>query len=283
MNENNDGESNEEKEDDLHEYLKDIKTLETDFSDLDDLDLEELKDIQEAIAIVKEQEELSDKEMDIQNSAIKEKEYLEKRDELLSDFSDLDEIDFEELKDMKEAIETMKQEGDITLTEPQAKVEKPQKLSSELEEKIRQELIKRKEVEEKEIITPEKFLDYIKDKRTKIWYHALYHIVFEVEDHIASKEILYDILKDVTSKSPIDPIPQHQFYFGLGYLLRLTLNDKKIIRYLSGGKFKINVNVNSLRELLEKTGKPISTKPVIEENRKKQMFKDFLKDDFLDV
>ena len=31
----------------------------------------------------------------------------------------------------------------------------------------------KKEVEE-EVITPEKFSEYIKNKRDKIWYHALY-------------------------------------------------------------------------------------------------------------
>jgi len=109
-------------------------------------------------------------------------------------------------------------------------------------------------------------------------------LVFEVEDHTASKALLYDILKEVTSKSAIDPIPEPQFYFGLGYILRLSLKNEKIIRYMSG-KFKINpkINIKELKEILEKAGKPISTRPVIEEGKKKEMFKDFLKDDFLDI
>ena len=95
--------------------------------------------------------------------------------------------------------------------------------------------------------------------------------------------MLYDVLKEVTSKSAIDPIPEHQFYFGLGYILRLSIDNKKVIRYMSGGKFKINISINTLKELLEKSGEPVSTRPIIEEKEKKKMFKDFLKDDFLDI
>ena len=105
-----------------------------------------------------------------------------------------------------------------------------------------------------------------------------------MEDHIATKALLYDVLKEVTSKSAIDPIPEHQFYFGLGFILRLTLNNKKVIRYMSSrGKFKINVNVDNLKKLLEQSGEPISTRPIIEEEEKKKMFSDFLKDDFSDI
>ena len=52
---------------------------------------------------------------------------------------------------------------------------------------------------------------------------------------------------------------------------------------MSGGKFKINVNIDSLKSILEEAGEPISTRPVIEEKEKKKMFSDFLKDDFLDI
>ena len=152
-----------------------------------------------------------------------------------------------------------------------------------MEERIKQELLKKKEEEEKAQITPDKFLAYINNKRDKIWYHALWYLIFNVEDHIASKALLYDVLKEVTSKSAIDPIPEHQFYFGLGYILRLSIENKKVIRYMSGGKFKINISVNTLKELLETSGEPVSTRPIIEEKEKKKMFKDFLKDDFLDI
>ncbi len=260
-------------EDDLEQYLKEMEDLKTDFSDLEELDINELQEMQDAISKVRNSEK----------STNNEKEYSEVKDAMLTDFSDLDEIDFEELKEMKQAIETVKQEEAQTITGKRQETQKSMDVSSELEEKIKQELEKKKEIEQVEIVTPEKFLDYIKSKRDKIWYHALWYITFKTEDQIASKKLLYDELKDVTSKSAIDPIPEHQFYFGLGYLLRLSLNDKKIIRYMSGGKFKINVGVKELKGLFAQAGDPISNRPILEEEKKKKMFKDFLKDDFLDL
>lgn len=180
------------------------------------------------------------------------------------------------------AIDSVKQEESQSVSEGETDIQPAQGVSKELEERIKQELLKRKDVEKK-IVTPEKFLDYIKNKRDKIWYHALYYIVFQIEDHIASKILLYDVLKESTSKSPIDPIPENQFYFGLGYILRLSLNDKQIVKFLKDGKFKLNVNVDNLKEMLEIAGEPISTRPVIKEEEKREMYKDFLKEDFFDI
>ncbi len=297
MNENQEEEKEEEFEDDLQAYLRDMENLESDFSDLDDLDLEELKDMQDAIAKVREQETLSIEQepieeispidlesAEIESETTEEIEYLKHKEAMITDFSDMEQIDFDELRDMKEPIETVKQEELLTPADITDDIKKSQEISQELEERIKQELIKKREKEEKEIITPDKFLEYVKSKRDKIWYHSLYYLVFNVEDHIATKGLLYDVLKEVTSKSAIDPIPEHQFYFGLGYLLRLTLNNKKVIRYMSSrGKFKINVNVDNLKKLLEQSGEPISTRPIIEEEEKKKMFSDFLKDDFSDI
>ncbi|MHA2392938.1 MAG: hypothetical protein ACXAEX_13410 [Promethearchaeota archaeon] len=274
-------------DDDLKAYLEEMKVLESDFSDLEDLDMEELQEIQDAISKVKEGEELSGDEI-VSEQIPEEKEVFEIKEEkelretMVTDFSDLDEIDFEELRDMQDAIQSVKQEEFEEMPEGEREFQPTQEVSRELEERIKQELLKRKE-DEGEIITPEIFLDYIKNKRDKIWYHALYYIVFNVEDYIASKMLLYDVLKDVTSKSPIDPIPEHQFYFGLGYLLRLNLNNKQVVRFLRDGKFKINVNVDKLKELLEISGEPISTRPIISKEEKKKMFKDFLNEDFLDI
>ncbi|MFW9970530.1 MAG: hypothetical protein ACFFDF_10040 [Candidatus Odinarchaeota archaeon] len=294
MNENEKEESEESaikesqvEEDDLEVYLRDMKVLESDFSDMLDLDMDELQEIQEAIEKVKESEELP------QDSLNSEKLHYEQtlqdeikiqeevKESMISDFSDMDEIDFEELKEMQEAIETVKQEEVESLTEIEGEIQYTQEVPKELEARIKQELLKRKKKEKKEIVTPEKFLDYIKNRRDKIWYHALYYLVFNVEDNIASKTLLYDVLKEVTSKSPIDPIPEHQFYFGLGYLLRLSLNEKQVIKFLKDRKFKININVDFLKEILEKAGEPISTRPIIKEEEKKEMFKDFLSKDFL--
>jgi hypothetical protein len=283
MNENQE-EHIESEEDDLETYLRDMKALETDFSDLEDFDIEELQEIQDAIAKVKESEETSD-EILITKEDSKVEIQIEKeiRDSMIMDFSDLDEIDFDELKEMQEAIDSVKQEDYETISEEVSESYTTQEVSKELEDRIKQELLKRKELVEEEIITPEKFLDYIKNKRDKIWYHALHYLVMNVEDHIASKALLYDVLKEDTSKSPIDPIPEHQFYFGLGYILRLNLNSKQIVRFQRDGKFKINVNVDKLKSILEESGEPISTRPIIREEEKKKMFKDFLDDDFLDI
>lgn len=286
-NEELENEEVEVEDDDLKVYLEEMKALESDFSDLDDLDMEELQEIQDAIAKVKESEEspkieVINEEFTEEEIEIELKEEKELKEAMVTDFSDMGEIDFEELKDMQDAIQSVKQEEIQEIAEGETEIQTTQEVSRELEERIKQELLKRKEIEE-EIITPEKFLDYIKNKRDKIWYHALYYIVFNVEDHIASKMLLYDVLKEVTSKSPIDPIPEHQFYFGLGYILRLNFNNKQVVRFLKDGKFKINVNVNNLKEMLEIAGEPISTRPVIKEEEKKKMFKDFLKEDFFDI
>ncbi|MFX1345528.1 MAG: hypothetical protein ACFFBC_04710 [Promethearchaeota archaeon] len=277
----------EPQDDDLKAYLEEMKALETDFSDLEDLDMEELQEIQDAIAKVKESEESPvieaiDEELTEEEIIIELQEEKELKEAMVTDFSDMDEIDFEELKDMQDAIDSVKQEEIQDITEGEAEITPSQDVSKELEERIKQELLKRKEVEE-ELITPEKFLKYIKTKRDKIWYHALYYLVFKVEDHIASKILLYDVLKEITSKSPIDPIPENQFYFGLGYILRLSLNNRQVVRFLKDGKFKLNVNVENLKEMLEIVGEPISTRPIIKEEEKKKMYKDFLKEDFLDI
>ncbi len=264
------------KDQDLKAYLAEMKALESDFSDLEDLDLKEIQEMQAAIAAVKDDEEI---EESIEGAEIDQTtEYLEHKESMITDFSDMDELDFDELREMREAIEGVRQEKGI---EGEAEFQ-PQAISAELEDRIKEELAKRKEVEE-EVTTPEMFLAYIKDKRDKIWYHALWYLTYGIEDHTASKALLYDVLKWDTTKSPVDPIPEHQFYFGLGYILRLNVNNKQVIRYLSGGKFKINISVKNLKEWLEEAGEPIVTKPVIEDDEKKKMFSDFLKDDFLDI
>jgi len=296
MNENQEEQSEEQnmeekepKEDDLEAYFRDMKALESDFSDLEDFDMDELQEIQDAITKVKEGEGILDDRLDSEEIST-EKRIVDEfetekklKEAMISDFSDMDELDFDELREMQEAIETVKHEEIDTILEEEGEFQSTQEVSKELEERIRQELLKRKETKVEEVITPEIFLDYIKNKREKIWYHALYYLVYNVEDHIASKALLYDVLKEVTSKSPIDPIPEHQFYFGLGYILRLNLNNKQIVRFLRDGKFKINVNVDNLKEILQEAGEPISTRPVIEEKEKKKMFKDFLDDNFLDI
>lgn len=275
-----------EKGDDLEAYLSEMKTLESDFSDLEDIDFEELKEMQEAIAKVKELEKLEDGENleeiipDLQSS--EQEVYLAQKEAMKSDFSDIEDIDFEELQEMKKAIESVKQEE---IQETGAKINQMAEndlISSDLEERIREELLERKKEAKKELITPEIFIERNKNKRDKIWYHALYYLVYEAEDYIASKTLLYEMLKEVTSKSPIDPIPENQFYFGLGYILRLSLNDKRVVKYIRGGKFKINVGIKGISDILEEVGEPINTRPILKEEEKRKMYKEFLNDDFFD-
>ncbi len=296
----NDEETNIEQEepredrDDLDAYISDIKNLETDFSDLEDLDLEELQEMQDAIAKVKELESKEKEEVveekiseeyesfkpDIQTT--EREDYLMQKEAMITDFSDIENIDFDELQEMQKAIETVKQEEDQTTEKAMTQYPTSSAESSELEERIKQELLERKQETKKVIITPEKFLERTRNKRDKIWYHVLHYLVYQAEDYIASKELLYEMLKEVTSKSPIDPIPENQFYFGLGYILRLTLNEKQVVKYIRGGKFKINVGIKGISDILEEVGEPISTRPILKEEEKRKMYKEFLNDDFFD-
>ena len=288
----NDVESNTENEqlredrDDLDIYISEMKNLETDFSDLEDLDFEELKEMQEAIAKVKELEKLEGDENleefvpDLQSA--EQKDYLAQKEAMISDFSDIEGIDFEELQEMQKAIESVKQEE---IQEAGANINQmagTDLISSDLEERIKQELLERKQEAKKEIITPEIFIERNKNKRDKIWYQALYYLVYEAEDHIASKALLYEMLKEVTSKSPIDPIPENQFYFGLGYILRLSLNEKQVVKYIKGGKFKVNVAEKGIKDILDELGEPISRRPILTDDEKKKMYEEFLSDDFFD-
>ncbi len=288
----NEGENNTEKEelsedrDDLDIYISEMKHLETDFSDLEDLDFEELKEMQEAIAKVKELEKF---EVDgnfeeivpnIQSS--EQEDYIAQKEAMISDFSDIEGIDFEELQEMQKAIESVKQEE---IQEAGAEINQIggiDLISSDLEERIKQELLERKQETKKKVITPELFIERTKDKRDKIWYHALCYLVYEAEDHIASKTLLYEMLKEVTSKSPIDPIPENQFYFGLGYILRLSLNEKQVVKYIKGGKFKVNIAEKGIKVILDELGEPISRRPILTDEEKKKMYEEFLNDDFFD-
>jgi hypothetical protein len=279
--------------DDLKTYLEEMKSLETDFSDMDDLDIEEIQAMQNAVEKMREIDVLDENlpsESLLKDAIEGPKEltseserYIAGKESLMTDFSDLDEIGFDELKEMQEAMKSVRQEDGTAQLEQETPMPSTHGISSELEKRIEQELLERKEDVAKDIITPEKFKEQASNKRDKIWYHALHYLVYNTEDHIASKELLYEMLKEATSKSPIDPIPEHQFYFGLGYILRLTLNDKQIIRYLRGSKFQVNVAVKMLKEILDQVGEPINTRPVIKEEERKQMIEDFLKDDFLDI
>ncbi|TXT62217.1 MAG: hypothetical protein BAJALOKI1v1_1000009 [Promethearchaeota archaeon] len=275
----NDGDN--KQQDDYQEYLREMEELKTDFSDLEDLDAEEIEAMEEAIELVKEAEK-SGIEPAIIEEETEEIKTSETKDDLMVDFTDLGKMDLNELLEMKKAVDMVKQEENSS-SKFSDRSKSSSASSDELEKRIEQELKKKKHKEKKEIVTEKDFLEYVKKKRDKIWYHALYFLTYQMEDHTASKELLYDVLKEDTSKSPINPIAEHQFFFGLGYLLRLNINERQLIRYLPGGKFKINIDVKIVKDILEEAGKPIITKPSIEEEKKKQMFRDFLADDFSDL
>ena len=279
-------EESREDHDDLDIYISEMKHLETDFSDLEDLDFEELKEMQEAIAKVKELEKLEGNENleefvpDLHSS--EQEDYLAQKEAMISDFSDIEGIDFEELQEMQKAIESVKQEEIHEAGAGINQMAETDLISSDLEERIKQELLERKQEAKKEVITPEIFIERNKEKRDKIWYQALYYLIYEAEDNIASKTLLYEMLKEVTSKSPIDPIPENQFYFGLGYILRLSLNEKQVVKYIKGGKFKVNVAVKGIKDILDVLGEPISRRPILTDEEKKKMYEEFLNDDFFD-
>ncbi|MHA1732414.1 MAG: hypothetical protein ACTSU5_10740 [Promethearchaeota archaeon] len=202
----------------------------------------------------------------------------EKR-ELLEGVDDLEDLSLEDIEDMKEAIEE-----NLSFEEELEKEWKPEEISEDLQAKIEAELARKKEEEEEEeeVMTAEKLTAYMEKRRDKIWYHALWFLVFNVDDHTLSKEALYDQLKEVTSSSPVDPIHKQVFYFGLSPLLRLKLFDNNILRYGFTG-FKVAVNVDNLKKILEEVGEPIPRRPVIEKEEEMEMIKSFLSDDFTDI
>ncbi len=71
-------------------------------------------------------------------------------EELEREFSDLEEIDFDELQDMQKAIEAVKQEDSQVTGENILQTPVSRGVSSELEERIKQELIERKKEKTKE-------------------------------------------------------------------------------------------------------------------------------------
>ncbi len=155
-------------------------------------------------------------------------------------------------------------------------------ISNDLQQKIEDELRQKAEAAALPPVSREEFIQYVSTKRDKIWYHAVWYLVFSVDDHIATKKALFDALNAVTSKSAIDNVKENVFYFGLGPLLKLRLEDGNVVRYRDQ-TFKLNTKVEKLSEILQVAGEPISPRPQISEEKQKGMIDDFLKDDFLDI
>ncbi len=204
----------------------------------------------------------------------------------LLEFADLDDLEGlseDDLKDMQEAIaENIDDFGESEELQEKIKEEFKPEISEDLELKMQEELEKKKKAQGIKTITKEKFIEYLSVRRNKIVYHALWYLVFNMEDHQAAKTTLYEGLKEVTSKNPVEPIEEHKFYFGLGFILRLKLIDQKIVEFKKG-KLNIVANVDTLKSILNIVGDPISDRPILTSSEKKTMFDDFLKDDFLDI
>ncbi len=155
-------------------------------------------------------------------------------------------------------------------------------ISNELQQKIEDELRQKSEAAALPPVSREEFIQFVSTKRDKIWYHAIWYLVFGVDDHIATKKALFDALNEVTSKSAIDNVKENVFYFGLGPLLKLRLEEGNVVRYRDQ-TFKLNTKIDKISEVLQACGEPISPRPQISAEKQKGMIDDFLKDDFLDI
>jgi uncharacterized FlaG/YvyC family protein len=155
-------------------------------------------------------------------------------------------------------------------------------ISDDLQQKIEDEIRMRSEAANLPPVSPEEFIAYAANKRDRIWYHALWFLVFTTDEHQANKKSLYDALKEVTSKSAIDDVKENVFYFGLGPLLKVRLEDQTVIRYRDQN-FKLNVKVKEISDVLQEIGEPISPRPQVTKEAEKDMIDSFLSDDFLDI
>ncbi|MHA1520745.1 MAG: hypothetical protein ACTSRK_11235 [Promethearchaeota archaeon] len=203
----------------------------------------------------------------------------------LDNFTDQDLLDMEEaisenLFDEDELVGTAEGEMDAVSEIPAPAFEPD--IDDDLEAKMQAEIKKKKKELGIKSVTKEAFIQNLSKRRNKIVYHALWHLTFNMEDHEATKQTLYEALKDVTSKNPVEPLDEHKFYFGLGFILRLQLYEDKVIHFKKG-KLKLMVSYEHLQELLNMVGDPISDRPILTKTEKKTMFSDFLKDDFLDI
>jgi hypothetical protein len=238
-------------------------------------------------------EEIGENVENIENEEDIEKELME-----FADLENLSEEDLAELQEMQEAISENIMDTDseapvdpsaesVSNIESETEVieEKPEfnpEINAELEARMQAELAEKKKSQGVKTIDREAFINYLSERRNKIVYHALWHMVFNVDDHSSTKAGLYEALKDVTSKNPVEPLGEHKFYFGLGFILRLKLYDAKVIEFKKG-KLTVMINIENLSDMLEMLGPPISDRPILTKSQRKDMFSDFLSDDFLDI
>lgn len=260
-----------EDEDEREEIMRGLEEMGIDTSSLSPEDLEEM------ITEYKEIHSLEIEEMDEIEQAIEEVKQESEMDKLAREI----EGDVEEAEEPKEESE-MDKLARLIEGEVEEEEEKKLSLADELERQIEAAMEKKEKKKKKEIMTEDRLIEYLTPRRSKIIYFALWDLTMNIEDHQATKQALYERLKDVTSMDPIDPINEHKFYFGLGYILRLKLYESPIVVFKTG-RLKINVNVENLKKILQTVGEPISQRPVIPEEKKKEMIEDFFSDSFFDL
>jgi hypothetical protein len=73
----------------------------------------------------------------------------------------------------------------------------------------------------------------------------------------------------------MESLPEHKFYFGLGFILRLRLFDQNVVAF-EKDKIKVKVNIENLQKILQEIGEPISERPQLSESKKKDLFSEFL-------
>ncbi|MFX0101546.1 MAG: hypothetical protein ACFFCS_18365 [Candidatus Hodarchaeota archaeon] len=190
-----------------------------------------------------------------------------------------------DLEEIMDAMQEVEEENDALVEQAKAAIEsgmslEDMEISDELAQKIQEQMEKKEAEADKFFVTEDDFIEKNQNALSKIWYHALYHIVFKTEDGKATKRGLYESLKDVVSKSPIDPMPEHMFQFGLSALVKVMLYDKPVCTF-EGGDFLLQVDKKKMQELMVKIGRPLSRRPVITKKEEKKMFTDFFDGDEL--
>ena len=270
----------------IEETEKELET-EEEQQTLEEPEITEDQEITEESEIVDDQSDISENppistpeslppEEVLSDNGLMEQELLE-----FADFDSLEDLSEDDLADMMEAIEENKDQQ-IEIAEQEKPEFKPE-IDAELEAKMQAELELKKQSRGIKETTREDLIEYLSERRAKIVYHALWHLIFNTSDeYILSKQMLYEALKEVTSKNPVEPLEEHKFYFGLGFILRLKLGIEKIIKF-KAGKLQIAVNPKVLQEILLLIGDPISERPILTTKEKNKMFEDFLGDDFLDI
>ncbi|HME53463.1 MAG TPA: hypothetical protein VKM55_14660 [Candidatus Lokiarchaeia archaeon] len=202
-----------------------------------------------------------------------------------------DESLFESKADLEEifsAMEDVKKDEAKAIASAVAAIESGQDaasalkdLSSDVADKIQKQLDERSLEEEQVFVTEDDFIQHARNSLSKTWYHCIYFLAFNSESGTATKKVLYDALKDVLSKSPVDSVPEHMFNFGLSALVKVMLYDKPIVSFKRGGEFSLETNRKKLQELLLAAGMPMSRRPVVTKKMEKKMISDFFENEKL--